>query len=221
MTENSIAYALHLQYRAASELTIPRFTPLGWWECDFFRVTNSGFTSEFEIKLSASDYKSDFSKEKGEERCWDRDLRKLVQHAAVGKHDLLAEMAATGKPIPSRPGPGFPPNRFYFVLPREIAEKVEIPDYAGLVIAKPYGKRVLVDVAKKAPQLHKAKAAPEGGWTQALADSFYHRYWSGIGKLSRVTSGRPARRAKRRRSTTAGCAETTTAACRSTRWRGR
>lgn len=32
------------------------------WECDLFSVTKSGYTNEYEIKVSRADYKNDFKK---------------------------------------------------------------------------------------------------------------------------------------------------------------
>ena len=44
-----------------NEVIIPNFY-FGWYEMDVFRLTSSGFVTEYEIKTSRADLKNDFKK---------------------------------------------------------------------------------------------------------------------------------------------------------------
>ena len=44
------------------KLRLPRYTPKGWWECDVFELTTSGYFREYEIKTSLSDFRNDAKK---------------------------------------------------------------------------------------------------------------------------------------------------------------
>lgn len=100
LTERNIAVALHNFFIEGSVVTHNNVHVFGF-ESDFIRVTKSGYSSEFEIKLSVSDFNADAKK------------------GSVGntKHDQLQ----AGKLA----------NSFYFVMPQEIADKVVIPGWAG------------------------------------------------------------------------------------------
>jgi outer membrane autotransporter protein len=41
---------------------MPNYTPKNWFECDVMAVTKAGYLEEYEIKLSASDFKADSKK---------------------------------------------------------------------------------------------------------------------------------------------------------------
>ena len=73
------------------------------------------------------------------------------------------------------------PNNFLFVMPRELADQVEIPKWAGLitVVEYEYGgkKRVASEMRKKAPRIHTKKV--ESDWERKLFQNFYWRYWRG------------------------------------------
>jgi hypothetical protein len=162
MTERSIQKSLFWHFRSGSQILVPNYTPLDWWECDFFRVLKSGYTAEYEIKLSISDFKADFKKS---DQLWHRDYTKRGE---VKKHDELSGETSHK----SRP------NYFSFVVSEEVADKVRplIPEYAGLMIARQAGKSVYVWVEKKPPRLHKEKK--ETDWFSDLGQMFYHRFWN-------------------------------------------
>lgn len=155
-TAKEITVSLYWHFRSSSDLLLPRYTPPKWWECDMWRLTKNGYVDEFEIKLSVSDFKADFAKVNN----WSGHLNLVSgkwEYDKLSKHDLL-KSSADG------------PNRFWFVLPDEIAEKVEIPPYAGLIIATRSG----VHVRLQAPKRHRAK------WTgnrSRILETFYHRFW--------------------------------------------
>lgn len=74
------------------------------WESDILAVNiNSKYITEYEIKISKSDFKADFKKK--------------------NKHQLLT----------SKNKKESCPNYFYYVSPPGLIDKKDIPDYAGLI----------------------------------------------------------------------------------------
>jgi hypothetical protein len=159
LTEQKAIMRLFSMLRSSSDLIIPRFTPRNWWECDVWRLTKSGYIDEFEIKLSLSDFKADSLKAQTGRYHYDPEARKLVEKAARNKHDLLAN---------SLEGP----NRFWFVLPSDLADKVTVPEWAGLMALSSWGG---VNTVKQAPKRHRKKW---DGDRAAILQTFYYRYWN-------------------------------------------
>jgi len=91
-------------------------------EADVFKRTKNGYITEFEIKISRSDYFADFKKSNGD------------KHNRLKSGDSIC-------------------NKFYFVVPRGLITKEEIPDYAGLIT---YNNKYF-QVEKMAPFIHKRK----------------------------------------------------------------
>ena len=155
-TAKEITIRLYWTLRGASQLLIPRYTPSKWWECDMWRLTKADFVDEYEIKMSVADFKADLLKC---QRGWEigPDGR-YQQKAPVTKHELLA-------------GSERGPNRFWFVVPEAIEEKIEVPPYAGLMV---FGRCNPV-ISKQAPRRHGRKW---DGNKLAVFSAFYHRYWT-------------------------------------------
>ena len=117
ITERDIQQKIYNKYGPPSMLMIPNFAPGRWWECDIFRVLKSGYTWEYEIKLSKQDFMADFKK-----------LKQIIDQGksqVINKHDLLKNKTDKG------------PNRFSFVFgSKELLDSVEVPDYAGIMFLK-------------------------------------------------------------------------------------
>ena len=109
---------------------------LDGYECDLFVITKADITIEYELKKSLGDYKKDFEKQK-ERYNW-RNLETFIKSS---KHELIR----TGKRT----------NKFYFVIPEELKDKVEVPEYAGLMV---YSEYHYFKMVKRAPTLRKEKA---------------------------------------------------------------
>lgn len=157
MTEKQIQNALwtHLNDKGHRPV-ISNFTPPMWWECDMFSVTGAGYAQEFEIKVTKSDFKADASKTKRfYERGWTPRL---------SKHELLQTKSADG------------PSRFAYVVPEGLVAPTDIPDWAGLLEAYVYRKRIRIKVTKKAPVLHQHKVSDEV--VEKIWKSFMWRYWA-------------------------------------------
>lgn len=106
LTASDIISAICLQ--SILNKTKSRYYPnyyIGHWECDVLEVTKDGYTCEYEVKISKSDFRSDF----------------LKQNKDLKKYDSLK----SGNRV----------NYFYYVVPDGLIDVSDIPDYAGLIYA--------------------------------------------------------------------------------------
>lgn len=88
-------------------------TYIGSWECDILEVTKSGYSHEYEIKISRADFKVD----------------KLKQKHGENKYDTLQ----AGKRV----------NYFSYVCPHGLITPDEVPEWAGLIYARTHTARIL------------------------------------------------------------------------------
>lgn len=161
MNEKRIQHSLFYMHSQSSMLMIPNYTPAGWWECDLLRITKAGYAEEFEVKVSVSDFKADSKKADDGHTVWRHGVREVVR-GPMTKHECLAARDPKG------------PCRFWFAMPEEIAEQVEIPEWAGLIS---FGKRSMTGrVIKVAPQLHRQKISDRV--IDHAKGVFYYRYWN-------------------------------------------
>lgn len=115
------------------------------WESDYLSLTKSGYLYEGEVKISKSDFKADFKKEK--------------------KH-LLLETKYNGKSLTDN---DLCPHYFFYAVPDGLIDVSEVPEYAGLVYATTYYP--YVKWVKKPPLLHKEKYDDT---TLNLQEKFYY-----------------------------------------------
>lgn len=113
--------------------TYPGITPRGWWECDMISLTKADYWSEFEIKMTRSDFKADFKKSidgwaaarmRGAPKgtVWRRsNLDRAEYEAPLYKHELLASECTKG------------PKQFWFCTPEGLLTEDDIPEYAGWI----------------------------------------------------------------------------------------
>src|ERR1044072_3027829 len=73
---------------------------------DFFKLSQAGVLTEYEIKISRSDYFSDFDKKRS--------------YHDNGKHEKMKQRICKA-------------NKFYFVVPDGLIKEDEVPEYAGLL----------------------------------------------------------------------------------------
>lgn len=119
---------------------IPNFY-LGNYECDVISLNRSGYTAEYEIKQTKSDYYKDFEKK--------RSSMYIRSRNTGPKHDYIKDGKRT--------------NRFWFVLPEDM--DVEVPDYCGRMnyrFKKWYAvEHIEFVIVKQAPLLHKTKCTED------------------------------------------------------------
>lgn len=157
VTSKTVTNSLFWALRSASDLIIPRYTPRNWWECDVWRLTKSQYVDEFEIKLSVSDFKADAEKEKSWAPQWQEDVMRFQPRPPRNKHEILATTEEG-------------PNRFWFVVPESLLEKIEVPAWAGVMIFSGSGHPW---IKRQAPKRHTRKW---DGNRAKLLETFYHRY---------------------------------------------
>lgn len=140
------------------DLAIVNHYPYNWFECDFLKITNSGYMYEYEIKLSRSDYNADKRKKQYDNKKQDY----------VTKHDKLRNGDTNG------------PSKFFFVVPTDMIKVDEVPEFAGLIYASTSIEghssylMVRLTVVKEAPRLHKTKWDMSRIWK--LAKAYQYRY---------------------------------------------
>ncbi len=150
MSVGEIHRRLFWDVQSSSAVVIPNFTPPGWYECDFFRVTRAGYFYEYEIKMSLADFRADRAK-----HSYDWETKTYTS-----KHMQIAQAQDAS------------PSRFYFVVPYDLEDKVsiELPEWAGLVVFERH-----LRIAKQAPILHRKKVS--GVIVRHAKHSAYSRYW--------------------------------------------
>lgn len=209
MRENAVQSYLFWKYQTSSKLLVPGYTPSGWWENDLFRLTTAGYWNEYEFKSSLRDFRADFNKADNNTR--PVDLAGALRLIRFRKHSVLAgsdegnilhpeEVAAYAEnryreAIKKRSGWRRPkgstydhptgPNRFTFVIPDHLEEKIrpELPAYAGLMIVRlrdegtPTEKVISVKEVVQAPQRHNQRVFDSEDLRKKLFETFYWRYW--------------------------------------------
>jgi hypothetical protein len=147
------------------------------WEADFFTVTKTGYSYEFEIKVSRSDFLADFKKEKHAifrahkkgavvlPRGSSYVVLSLAERKNHPELDALRIPYSNIKPV--KIGYKTCPNRFYFACPTNMIDPKELPLYAGLIYITAKGE--IIEVVKP-PYLHK-----EGFKEEEMLFSKY--YW--------------------------------------------
>lgn len=131
---------MHLYEKQHSPITT-HFTGYGLSECDVISISKSNYIYEHEVKISRSDFKADFKKEK----------HKLMTERKSIKERLIKENNQMVRDIWYLTS-----NYFYFVVPDGLISIEEIPEYAGLIYVS---ENLEFNIIKKAPLIHKEKAS--------------------------------------------------------------
>lgn len=123
----------------AYDILIPNFY-FERFEMDLFKLNDGGMVTEYEIKISRSDFKNDFTK------CFEVYDKAAADWRTPVKKLKHEELAAGRLKV----------NRFWFVVPAGLIELKEVPKHAGLLQFNKYGG---FDVVKNAPLLTKERPA--------------------------------------------------------------
>ena len=143
ISERDVQLAIVRELGASIVCAAPNYTPIGWWECDLWSVTRSGYAVEYEIKMSVGDFRVDAAKARNKWRGMDAGV------VRESKHEKLRESSEAG------------PSRFYFVVHRSMADHAasNLPEWAGLMDFGRDRGRVFLFTHKEAPRLHKTKVS--------------------------------------------------------------
>lgn len=135
--------------RQRRAFVLPRYTPIDWWECDVFELTDAGYFREYEVKLTRRDFDLDANKT--------REIYKGYgePREVLNKHECLARGDVRG------------PKEFFFVTPPGLVAVIDLPIWAGLIELHDRGEgyrptnRWIPSVIVPAPRLHNQKADPK------------------------------------------------------------
>jgi len=187
MTEKSIQKAL---FRAFSSHKY-KFTNVYYFgnESDFLSFLDSGFCYECEIKISRSDFKADFKKEKHTihkvneikgnlflrktgnnyetNLSWEfcKNFPQLIESQEFSRNEYadreFVEVKRVYYKAHTCSGVEFCshdnkliPNKFFYVVPKGLISKEEVPEYAGLIYVDEFGECTKI---KDGKFLHKDK----------------------------------------------------------------
>lgn len=108
---------------------MPHYTPNDWWECDLAVFSAARYLTEYEIKVTLSDFRADQKKS----RRFCRGMEVPVSQKAYDRLEqqnphLYQRLYKHGQ---AQEGQG--PKHFWFCAPRGVIPLEELPDWAGLM----------------------------------------------------------------------------------------
>lgn len=148
---------------------------VGDYERDVCMVNQqSGYWNEYEIKISVADFKKDFTKRSKNINMglWNRE--KKWEQLTSNKHDNFLKFAANQETKT--------PNRFLFVVPKNLIDRESVPPYAGLLYYDEESKSI--SVVKSGKLLHKNKI--EQSLKEYILDKAYDRYTYMLNEMKRT-----------------------------------
>lgn len=137
------------------------------WESDFFVQKDNGYSYEFEVKISRSDFLSD---KKKVEKHLILENGRYQKKATESTYNYQTRMWDNQEIITDEEHT-FRPNKFFYVVPEGMIKADEVPAYAGLMYV-PIERHKDIVTVKDAPFIHKEKLSFES----VLCNKFYH-YW--------------------------------------------
>lgn len=149
------------------------------WESDYFGITkNTNYVYEVEVKISVADFKNDGKHKKEKFRHFQFADQEMV---TIPKPEQV--ISGWHIPLDQRKGLGICPliyrrnklpNRFYYIVPDTISDKVKplIPKYAGLLKINEYGH---ISQVKPAKFLHKRVLLSDRDFMKVLLDKYYYK----------------------------------------------
>ena len=140
----------------------------GDWESDFFVQKQNGYSYEFEVKISRSDF---FADKKKVTKHLILSNGKFVEQKRLWNNDRTGEDDKWIIEETEREHL-FRPNKFFYVVPKGLITVDELPKYAGLFYYEPYTGNCGLTKIKDAPFIHKEALKFES----VLCNKFYN-YW--------------------------------------------
>lgn len=138
------------------------------WESDFFVQKQNGYSYEFEVKISRSDFFADKKKVS---------KHLILSNGKFAEQKILWNDNSTGKDDrwtieETEREHSFRPNKFFYVVPWGLITVDELPKYAGLFYYEEGTGNCGLSKIKDAPFIHKECLKFES----VLCSKFYH-YW--------------------------------------------
>jgi hypothetical protein len=138
------------------------------WESDFFVQKQNGYSYEFEVKISRSDFFAD-KKKVNKHSILENGFYKKIHKTGI--YNLTAQRTIWEEKSENKEVK-FKPNKFFYVVPTDLVTVDELPKYAGLFYYKPYTGNCGLTKIKDAPFIHKEALKFES----VLCSKFYN-YW--------------------------------------------
>lgn len=133
------------------------------WESDFLTVTKSGYVYEFEIKCTRADFAADKKKIRRHE---------ILENGWYMRKRWIREGTTVTTGFEKKET-SHRPNKFFYVVPKDLIKVTEVPEYAGLIYYTQGGKvGELFEVVKPAPVIHRIKLDVE----KRLCQKYYYKY---------------------------------------------
>jgi len=136
LTESAIRDKLE-RYLPPRYIALPNCHFNGW-EADYLTITSSYFMTEYEIKVSRKDFLGDVKSKPYKHLL----LSEGITHYTTGDSSIWTFLTRVKLP-----------NYFYYVVPAGLADRSEVPEYAGLIYIQPESYPTVKEI-KKAPRIH-------------------------------------------------------------------
>ena len=149
LTELTVINAIKMAYTGNCRYSIPNIYLFKHdWESDVFIQKESGYCYEMEVKISRPDFFAD--KKKVDKHKILSTGTYMVKHWAPG--NIVDGKYQRAEPVEKEVVHKNRPNKFYYVVPENLIQLSEVPDYAGLLYYNPaFGIKKI----KEAPFIHK------------------------------------------------------------------
>ena len=179
MSDNDIIQAIIHSLWQPFSYTIAYHTCALGQEADMIVVQRSGYAEEIEIKVTLSDFRADMKNKADKHLQLQRGIGKRVWQQSY--NDFVTDWSDP-KPQPIR--------RYWFAVPEELQEKVtpELPNYAGLIVAKMHGSYRRAEIVKQAPNLPNSRKVNDVEM-QSILRSMYARAWKQFFRECRSANG--------------------------------
>ena len=159
MDSTEILKALRVKHSERSYMYVQNKYVFGE-ESDFLTFSYKDQTHEFEIKVSKSDFKADFKKEKH------ATIPKIISgitHETIHRHEYKNYCSFHNRCLTD-----ITPNKFSFITPAGLIMPNEVPGYAGLYWVDEDGT---ITCEKNSKTIHKL---PFSNWRYLANKLFYH-----------------------------------------------
>ncbi len=112
------------------------------WESDFLKITQTGYSDEYEVKISVADFLRDLKKRRHEIFMTGGYIKQTTYNRAEERWNTAFQSMT------------FTPNRFWYAVPAGLLAPENVPAYAGLIYMTLNKSPLII---KQAPLRHRIK----------------------------------------------------------------
>lgn len=144
-TENITEYWVLEMLRGSADYVLPN-TFYNSFEADILVISKSKYITEYEVKVSVSDFKNDAKKRK-----------------SYGNKKTKYQLLEEGNHV----------SRFYYVVPRGLISKEDVPEFAGLIYASQGAYSGIVFEEVKSPKRLNADKISDSKFLHLLRNVYF------------------------------------------------